>query len=49
MALECKAIWVKDGHNNPEPSCYEYAGVVSHDIIRIALTAALNNLPVFVC
>ena len=47
MTLERKARWVKDGHRTPEPDWCTYAGVVSRESIRIALTyAALNGLPV---
>ena len=47
MTLERKARWVKDGHRTPEPDNSTYAGVVSRESIRIALTyAALNGLPV---
>jgi len=47
MTLERKARWVKDGHKTPEPDWSTYAGVVSRESIRIALTyAALNDLPV---
>ena len=43
-----KARWVKDGHKTPEPQCSTYAGVVSRESVRIALTyAALNYLPVY--
>ena len=48
MTLERKVRWVKDGHKTPEPSWSTYAGVVSRESVRIALTyAALNNLDVF--
>ena len=48
MNLERKARWGKDVHKTPEPSWSTYAGVVSRESIRIALTnASLNNLPVF--
>ena len=47
MTLERKARWVKDGHKTPEPSWSTYAGVVSRESVRIALTyAPLNNLNV---
>ena len=47
MTMERKARWVKDGHKTPEPSCCTFAGVVSRESVRIALTyAALNNLPI---
>ena len=50
MTLERKARWVKDGHKTPEPEWSTYAGVVSRESVRIALTyAALNNLPVCGC
>jgi hypothetical protein len=42
-----KARWVLDGHKTPPPERSTYAGVVSSDNVRIALTyAALNNLGV---
>ena len=45
--LERKAIWVKDGHKTPELSWSTYAGVVSRESIRIALTYDdINCLPV---
>ena len=48
MLLECKARLVKDIHKNSQPEWSTLAGVVSREIIRIALTyAALNDLPVF--
>ena len=48
MTLQRKARWVKDGHRTPEPSWCTYAGVVSRESIRIALTyASLNSLPVY--
>ena len=48
MTLERKARWVKDGHRTPEPDWCTFAGVVSRESIRIALTyASLNGLPVF--
>lgn len=50
MTLERKARWVKDGHKTPEPDWSTYAGVVSRESVRIALTyAALNNLNVCGC
>jgi len=50
MTLERKARWVKDGHKTPEPDKSTYAGVVSRESVRIALTyAALNSLEVFAC
>jgi hypothetical protein len=48
MTLERKARWVKDGHKTPTPEWSTFAGVVSRETVRIALTyAALNSLPVF--
>ena len=48
MTLERKCRWVKDGHRTPEPTWSTYAGVVSRESVRIALTyAALNDLDVF--
>jgi len=50
MTLERKARWVKDGHRTPEPDNSTYAGVVSRESVRIALTyAALNSLDVCAC
>ena len=50
MTLERKARWVKDGHKTPEPKWSTFAGVVSRESVRIALTyAALNELPVCAC
>ena len=47
MTLERKARWVKDGHKTPEPNLCTFAGVVSRESVRIALTyAALNNLSI---
>ena len=47
MTLERKARWVKDGYKTLEPEWSTYAGVVSRESVRIAMTyAALNNLPV---
>ena len=47
MDFTRKARWVKDGHKTPDPATSSYAGVVSRDSVRIALTyAALNELPV---
>ena len=47
MTLERKARWVKDGHKTPDPSWSTFAGVVSRESVRIALTyAALNDIPV---
>ncbi len=39
---------MKDGHRSPELDSCTFAGVVSRESIRIALTyAALNGLPVY--
>ena len=47
MDFTRKARWVKDGHNIPDPSTSNYAGVVSRDSVHIALTyAALNDVDV---
>ena len=47
MTLERKARWVKDGHKTADPEWSTFAGVVSRESVRIALTyAALNGLPV---
>ena len=47
MDFTRKARWVKDGHKTPDPSWSTYAGFVSRDSVRIALTyAALNELDV---
>jgi hypothetical protein len=47
MDFTRKARWVKDGHRTPDPETSNYAGVVSRDSVRIALTyAALNDLDV---
>ncbi|CAJ1930019.1 unnamed protein product [Cylindrotheca closterium] len=44
-----KARWVLDGHKTPDPTCSQYAGVVSRERVRIAFTyAALNDLEVCV-
>ena len=48
MTLERKARWVKDGHRTPEPEQSKFAGAVSRESIRIALTyASLNGLSIF--
>ena len=50
MTLERKVRWVKDGHRTRDPENCTYAGVVSRESVRIALTsAALNGLPVCAC
>ena len=47
MDFTRKARWVKDGHKTPNPEGSSFAGVVSRDTVRIALTyAALNGIPV---
>ena len=48
MDFTRKARWVLDGHKCPKPDMSTYAGVVSRESVRIALTyAALNGLDVF--
>ena len=50
MTLECKSRWVKDGHRTTEPEWSTFAGVVSRESIRIALTySSLNDLPICAC
>ena len=47
MDFTRKARWVKDGHLTKDPDSSNYAGVVSRESVRIALTyAALNDLDV---
>jgi hypothetical protein len=47
MDFTWKAEWVKDGHKTPDSTTSSFAGLVSHDSIRISLTyAALLRLPV---
>ena len=47
MDFTRKARWVKDGHRTPEPDQSTFAGVVSRESVRIALTyAALNDINV---
>jgi hypothetical protein len=47
MDFTRKARWVKDGHKTPDSATSSFAGIVSYDSIRIALThAALLGLPV---
>ena len=47
MDFTRKARWVKDGHRTPTPVESNYAGVVSRESVRIALTyAALNGIDV---
>ena len=48
MSLQRKARWVLDGHLTPDVDYSTYAGVVSRESVRIALTyAALNGLDVW--
>ena len=48
MDFTRKARWVLDGHKCPQPDMSTYAGVVSRESVRIALTyAALNDLDVY--
>eukprot|EP00957_Ditylum_brightwellii_P078264 5950878-Ditylum_brightwellii.AAC.1 len=47
MDFTRKARWGLDGHKTPDPDGSTYAGVVSRETVRIALTyAALNGLGV---
>lgn len=47
MDFTRKARWVKDGHRTPDPEQSTFAGVVSRESVRIALTyAALNDINV---
>ena len=47
MDFTRKARWVLDGHKTPDPIGSTYAGMVSRESVRIALTyAALNDLNV---
>jgi hypothetical protein len=47
MDFTRKARWVLDGYKLPTPEGSKYAGVVSKESVRIALTyAALNGLEV---
>lgn len=47
MDFTRKARWVKDGHRTPDPESSSYAGVVSRESVRIALTyAALNDIDI---
>ena len=42
-----KALWVIDGHHQGQPEGSTYAGIMSRESVRIALTyAALNKLDV---
>ena len=48
MDFTREARWVLDGHKTLDPIGSNYAGVVSRESVRIALTyAALNELDVF--
>ena len=48
MDFTRKARWVLDGHKTLDPIGSTYAGVVSRESVRIALTyAALNDLDIF--
>ena len=50
MDFTRKARWVKDGHRTRDPDQSTYAGVVSRESVRIALTyAALNDIDVTAC
>lgn len=50
MDFTRKARWVKDGHRTPDPDNSTFAGVVSRESVRIALTyAALNDIDVCAC
>ena len=47
MDFTRKARWVKDGHKTPDLDSDKYAGVVSRESVRIALTyAALYGIQV---
>ena len=47
MDFSLKARWVKDGHRTKDPLESTFAGVVSRESVRIALTyAALNGIEV---
>ena len=47
MDFTRKARWVKDGHRTAEPEILTFAGVVSRESVRIALTyATLNGIDV---
>ena len=47
MVFTRKARWVLDGHRSADPIGSTYAGVVSRDSVRIALTyASLNDIDV---
>ena len=40
MDFTRRARWVKDGHRTPDPTTSAYAGVVSRESVRVALTYA---------
>ena len=47
MEFTRKSRWLKDGHKTPDTSTSAYAGVVSRESVRIALTyAAIMGLDV---
>ncbi len=47
MDFTRKARWVSDGHRTPDPTTSAYAGVVSQESVRVALTySALMGLEV---
>ena len=47
MDLTSKARWVKDVHRTPDTTTSAYSGVVSREIVQVALTyAALTDLEV---
>ena len=47
MDFTRKARWFKDGHRTPDLEASKYAGVVSRESVRIALTyAALHGIEV---
>lgn len=47
MYFTRKARWVLNGHRYADPVCSTYAGVVSRESVRIALTyAALNDIDI---
>ena len=41
MDFTHKARWVKDGHKHTDPIASTYAGVLSRESVRIALTYAV--------
>ena len=50
MDFTRRARWVKDGLKTPEPELSTFAGVVSRESVRIALTyAAMNDINVTTC